>query len=564
MFPLRVIGTDLFYIPRRPCSSCKTVSTIFRQNKVLSSFPRLNWFQNKPISYFTRRPQTGIFFKEKKNYLGLFQTYTKKKLNFLSSEPKFFLRSLYRFERPVEAPSVSYTKPIVGYWLLGTAALVFGIVVLGGLTRLTESGLSIVEWKPITGIFLPISQSQWLEEFQKYKQFPEYKKLNSEMSISDFKFIYFMEWAHRVWGRAIGLSFVLPAAYFGIRGYMTKSTIYKVIGLAGLLGFQGFLGWYMVKSGLSEELLSTPGAVPRVSHYRLAAHLASAFLLYTGMLLTGLQILRDAKIGKGTFPMSITTTLINPALKRFRGSAIATAALIFLTTLSGALVAGLDAGLIYNEFPFMGHHIIPPKDELFSKNYVHDGDIAPWRNLFDNPTTVQFNHRVLAMTTLGAITALWFYSRRVPITANARRASNYLLGAVSMQATLGISTLIYMVPIPLASAHQAGSLTLLTIALWLIHSMRRIPTSTIKSVLPLKIALNYKLIPLWHNFGLQKNQNQDILGPKTVDFTKPDIIILIQFAYYLYEEIESYVLTDAIVLVNHFLGIVPLALKSFY
>ncbi|RIA86357.1 cytochrome C oxidase assembly protein cox15 [Glomus cerebriforme] len=372
---------------------------------------------------------------------------------------------------PVVATATKFTKPIVGYWLLGTAGLVFGIVVLGGLTRLTESGLSIVEWKPITGIIPPLTNVHWEEEFEKYKQFPEYKLLNYNMTLPEFKYIYFMEWAHRIWGRAIGLAFIIPATYFGFRGYMSKATLNKVVGLAGLLGFQGVLGWYMVKSGLSEETMTTPNAVPRVSHYRLAAHLGSAFLLYAGMLLTGLQVLRDAKIANGNFPKAVARALANPAVNTFRRSAIGTTALVFLTSMSGALVAGLDAGLIYNEFPYMGQRIIPPKSELFSKTYAN----SLWRNFFDNPTTVQFDHRVLAVTTLSVITALWLYSKKVPLPSQAKLAVNYLLGVTGLQITLGISTLIYMVPIPLASAHQAGSLTLLSTALWLVHAMKKMP-----------------------------------------------------------------------------------------
>ncbi|CAG8482958.1 6163_t:CDS:2 [Diversispora eburnea] len=363
----------------------------------------------------------------------------------------------------------NYTKPIVGYWLLGISGLTFGIVVLGGLTRLTESGLSIVEWKPITGIIPPMNHSQWNEEFKKYQQFPEYKLQNYDMTLSDFKYIYFMEWAHRMWGRMIGIGFILPATYFGIHGYMSRSVTKKVIGLAGLLGFQGLLGWYMVKSGLDEKLISTPNSIARVSHYRLVAHLGSAFLLYAGMFLTGLQIIRDAKIINGTFPMDVAKMLANPALKRFRLFSIGTAVLVFLTSMSGALVAGLDAGLIYNEFPYMGQNIIPPKSELFSTNF----DL--WRNFFDNPTTVQFDHRVLATTTFTVIMTLWLYSRRFNLPPKVRLLINSVLGVGCLQVTLGISTLIYLVPIPLALAHQAGSLTLLTTVLHLVHAMRKVP-----------------------------------------------------------------------------------------
>ncbi|RIB27909.1 cytochrome oxidase assembly protein [Gigaspora rosea] len=386
------------------------------------------------------------------------------------SNSRFRLSSLSKINTPN-----NYTKPIVGRWLLLSSGLVFGIVVLGGLTRLTESGLSIVEWKPITGVIPPITHPQWEEEFEKYKQFPEYKLLNYNISLSDFKYIYLMEWSHRMWGRMIGLIFVLPAVYFGFRGHMSRPIIKKVVGLAGLLGFQGVLGWYMVKSGLSEELMSTPGAVPRVSHYWLVAHLGSAFLLYSGMFLTGLQILRDSKIAYDSFPKGVARILANPSLNKFRRLAICVAMLIFLTSMSGALVAGLDAGLIYNEFPYMGKNIIPPKSELFSKAYARLGEANLWRNFIDNPTTVQFDHRVLAISTLCAITTLWLYSRRLMLPPKARLAINSVLGVSCLQVTLGISTLIYMVPLPLASAHQAGSLTLLTTALYLVHTMKRIP-----------------------------------------------------------------------------------------
>ncbi|CAJ0648172.1 13869_t:CDS:10 [Entrophospora sp. SA101] len=435
------------------------------------------FIQDKGTLLNVKNASIEQFKKERNKTNVLFTKLREATRGFLAKDRKTIVRSVSEhigsktIQRELKGSQVT-TKPIVGYWLLGTAGLVFGIVVLGGLTRLTESGLSIVEWKPITGVLPPLTKNQWEEDFEKYKQFPEYKLLNNQMTLPDFKYIYYMEWGHRIWGRVIGLAFLLPATYFGIRGYMSKSTIKKVIGLGGLLGFQGFLGWYMVKSGLSDELM-TSGAVPRVSHYRLAAHLGSAFLLYSGMALTGLQVLRDAKIARGTFPKNVTDALSNPMLNRFRLLTKFTAALVFITSMSGALVAGLDAGLIYNEFPYMGNNIIPPSSELFSKEYSGPDEKKIWRNFFDNPTTVQFDHRVLAVTTLTTISSLWFYSRFVPLTRQARLACNFLLGVGCLQATLGICTLIYMVPISLASTHQAGSLTLLSTALWLLHAMKR-------------------------------------------------------------------------------------------
>lgn len=191
------------------------------------------------------------------------------------------------------------SRPAVGYWLLGCSALVFGIVVIGGLTRLTESGLSIVEWRPVTGILPPLSKDEWQAEFDKYKQFPEFKMTNKNMTLSEFEFIYLMEWAHRVWGRVIGMAFIIPAVYFVARKQVASRHIRAIAAIGAGIGFQGALGWYMVKSGLDEKLLSNPHATARVSQYRLAAHLGTAFAVYVGMLWTGLDVLRNWTAAKG-------------------------------------------------------------------------------------------------------------------------------------------------------------------------------------------------------------------------------------------------------------------------
>lgn len=371
--------------------------------------------------------------------------------------------------------AVETTKPIVGHWLYFNAGLVFAIVVVGGLTRLTESGLSITEWNVISGMKPPRSQQEWIEEFEKYKQFPEYKILNRHMTLEEFKNIFYWEWSHRMIGRFIGMSFVLPGLYFASRGYMSKRVMKQTFGISCLLGFQGFMGWYMVKSGLSEALMKEPGAVPRVSQYRLTAHLATAVAIYGSTIFVAADILRQNKIASGQYPASTAAMLNNPVLKRFRIASHSLGSLILLTLLSGGLVAGLDAGLIYNEFPWMGEGIVPPKDELWSDNYVKPNDGGKWRNFFENPTTVQFDHRTLAETTATLTTALWAYSRGLPLPKNARIAVNTMMGAVVLQVTLGISTLIYMVPIELAAAHQAGALALVTSNFWLIHALRRVP-----------------------------------------------------------------------------------------
>jgi cytochrome c oxidase assembly protein subunit 15 len=233
------------------------------------------------------------------------------------------------------------------------------------------------------------------------------------------------------------------------------------------------MGWYMVKSGLSEALLKEPGAVPRVSQYRLTAHLATAVAIYASTLFVASDIIRQNKLASGQF--SSISALNNPVLKRFRIATHSLGALMLITVFSGGLVAGLDAGMIYNEFPFMGESIMPPVAELWNDHFTKPSDQGKWRNLLENPTTVQFDHRTLAETTATLTTALWLYSRKLPLPKNVRLAVNTMMGAVVVQVTLGISTLIYMVPIELAAAHQAGALALLTSNFWLIHALKRVP-----------------------------------------------------------------------------------------
>ncbi|KIX95690.1 uncharacterized protein Z520_08397 [Fonsecaea multimorphosa CBS 102226] len=357
----------------------------------------------------------------------------------------------------------------VAYWLLGSAASVFGIVVFGGLTRLTESGLSITEWKPVTGSLPPMSDADWESEFAKYRSSPEFHMLNSRMTLEEFKSIYWMEWIHRLWGRFIGLSFVLPAAYFVARKQVSRSMAMRLLGIAGLIGFQGFIGWWMVKSGLKDDLFA-PGSHPRVSQYRLTAHLGAAFVCYLAMLWNGLDILRTNGILRVSPEAANATlkTLSNPALRPFKRYVSLLAGLVFITAMSGGLVAGLDAGLIYNEFPYMGMGLTPPKSELWDKFYCRAPDHSDlwWRNMLENPSLVQLDHRILATTTFTAVMALWAFSRSAAmqkiLPRAAQRGVHGVVGFVCLQVILGISTLLYLVPTGLASAHQAGSLALLT------------------------------------------------------------------------------------------------------
>jgi cytochrome c oxidase assembly protein subunit 15 len=355
----------------------------------------------------------------------------------------------------------------VGFWLLGSAASVFGIVVFGGLTRLTESGLSITEWKPLTGSLPPMSNADWELEFSKYQASPEFALLNPNISLEEFKKIYYMEWTHRVWGRLIGLTFVLPAAYFIARRRVTISMAWKLVGISGLIGFQGFLGWWMVKSGLRDDLFA-PGSHPRVSQYRLAAHLGAAFTVYLAMLWSGLSVLRSHQ------PLSIKALarLSSPKLSLFRKCTALVGGLVFLTAMSGAFVAGLDAGLIYNEFPSMSggtssYRLTPPKSELFSEFYSRKADRSDiwWRNMLENPSLVQLDHRILAMSSLSAVLGLFAYGRylkKPTLSRGAAKGLHGILGFVGLQVALGITTLLYLVPIPLAAAHQATSLALLS------------------------------------------------------------------------------------------------------
>ncbi|KAK6374154.1 Cytochrome c oxidase assembly protein cox15 [Lithohypha guttulata] len=364
----------------------------------------------------------------------------------------------------------------VAYWLLASAASVFGIVVFGGLTRLTESGLSITEWRPVTGSLPPMSQSDWESEYEKYRKSPEFLVLNSKMTLEEFKSIYWMEWIHRIWGRVVGVTFLLPGIYFVARGRVSRNMTKKITGIAGLIGFQGFIGWWMVKSGLKDEFL-VPGEragrdVPRVSQYRLATHLGTAFIAYLSMLWCGLDILRTNRLLRQNVDKSASDlfALRHPGLRSFKIAVAALLGLTFTTAMSGALVAGLDAGLIYNEFPYMGLGLTPPRSELFDKFYLRERDTEKdlwWRNMLENPSLVQLDHRILATTTFTAVHALYFWTKFSPALKSmlpraAMRGVHGVLGFVWLQVILGISTLIYMVPIPLASAHQAGALALLS------------------------------------------------------------------------------------------------------
>jgi heme a synthase len=361
-------------------------------------------------------------------------------------------------------------------WLLGTAALVFVMVVIGGITRLTESGLSIADWRPVTGAIPPMTEQDWMVEFEKYKQTPEFKKLNSSMTVEDFKGIYFWEWFHRLFGRAIGVAFALPFFYLLSRRVLRTPLTTRLSVLLLLGGSQGALGWYMVKSGLEVK----DGEVPRVSQYRLAAHLGSAFAIYTGLLWTAMDVMSKNRPSAVTSVQAILRSPAAPKLLRFGASAVL--GMTFVTAMSGAFVAGLDAGMVYNEFPWMGWHS-DAGPRAGQRRYVPEEywSLEPsYSNFFDNSAAVQFNHRWLAIGTLTMINLLWLFTKqnsaaRAAVSASpALRKSIHAAGMMSwLQVALGVTTLLWVVPIPLAATHQAGSLVLLSTCTWLRHVLTR-------------------------------------------------------------------------------------------
>lgn len=324
------------------------------------------------------------------------------------------------------------------YWLLTGCVLIFIMVVVGGITRLTDSGLSMSDYKLITGTIPPMNDAEWQDAFALYQQYPEFQKLHSHFTLQDFKSIYFWEWFHRVIGRVIGLVFIFPFLYFLIRKQLTKKTIKKCIVLLGLGGFQGFLGWYMVKSGLVD--------MPDVSHFRLAAHLTTAFLTFAATLWVALDLI---------FPER------KPVNKKFRNLIIVSYIILIIQIIYGGFVAGLKAGLLHNHWPFMNegkfmHHTV----YIFEPFY---------KNLIENPSGIQFIHRTLAYLVVGSIFILWFKAREMTLTNLQQKAINTLLIIVGFQFLFGVLTIIYAVPLWLGVAHQVGAFFLLSAMTFTLH-----------------------------------------------------------------------------------------------
>ena len=317
-------------------------------------------------------------------------------------------------------------------WLFALCLMIVAMIFIGGVTRLTGSGLSMVEWRPFLGFLPPLTETEWTRVFELYKLSPEFKQINSWMEISDFKFIFFWEYFHRVWGRLIGLFILIPFLYFIFTKKLKNKILFRSSIILFLVCVQGLIGWWMVKSGLNE--------IATVSQYRLSVHLSMAFIILGISFWTALDLFEGA-------PKNLKSYDIIPLL------------FISLTIIAGTFVSGMDAGLVYNTFPYMGDGIIPIE-------YGNLGFIDP----FENPVTAQFHHRLLASITLIIIiTYSIYYINRNPMNLRIL----LLLFAIICQFIIGIFTLLYSVPITLGAMHQFGGVLLFLSALWLLHSPKK-------------------------------------------------------------------------------------------
>lgn len=329
-------------------------------------------------------------------------------------------------------------------WLLLVCVIIFGMIVLGGVTRLTGSGLSMVEWKPIMGVLPPLNLEQWLSAFDLYKTSPEFVKVNSAFDLQSFKSIFWLEYLHRLLGRFIGFIFFLPMVYFFIRYPLTGALRFKLIGLFLLGGAQGLLGWYMVKSGLVND--------PHVSQYRLVAHLSLALFLYALIFWLASDYIVRHWVSRYKTPRLIQILSIVLLL------------LVSMTMLAGGFVAGTKAGFAFNSFPLMNGHLIP--EGYFALTPL-------WRNLFENIAAVQFNHRLLASGTFLLSMGLCWWVVKSTVSPSVKRLAFWVLGCVAIQYVLGVLTLVKIVPVSLAAMHQAMAVIVLTVVLLLLRGLRK-------------------------------------------------------------------------------------------
>ncbi len=346
----------------------------------------------------------------------------------------------------LETPRERLDRLMVAGWLFAVCGMTLVMIVLGGATRLTGSGLSIMEWAPLSGALPPWSDAEWRRLFALYRQIPQYQLLNDGFGLDGFKHIFWLEWTHRLWGRLIGVVFLVPLVLLGLRGAIRRGLWLRLLGFFVLGGLQGAVGWFMVASGFAADSTA-------VSAYRLVAHLVLALALYVAILWTALGVLRPGGARVAT----------SPAFRRLAG---ACAVLLPLTIVAGGFVAGLHAGLIYNSFPLMGDGLVPP-------DYAA---LHPFlRNLTENLAAVQFDHRVLATGTAFLVIASLVVGLRAALPRMVRRAALAMGGVVLVQYALGVATLLNLVPVGLATAHQAVAVLLLTAVTITLHLDRRLP-----------------------------------------------------------------------------------------
>ena len=326
-------------------------------------------------------------------------------------------------------PSYGYDRALI-WWLFGMAGLVAIMVVIGGVTRLTGSGLSMVEWRRIIGVLPPLTEVEWMRVFNLYQASPEFQQVNTDMKLPEFKVIFFWEYVHRVWGRLLGLAFGLPLLFFWLAGRIPKGYGLPLLGLLALGSIQGIIGWWMVTSGLVDN--------PAVSQYRLAIHLSMALLILLLLLWTALNL----RFGRS---------------KRPSGRAAATLLLVALTIIAGAFVAGMDAGLLYNEYPLMGDGLVPVE-------YGENGLSDP----FDNPASAQFHHRWIAVLAVLAVAGLWVSGMRRGLGG----IVHIMALSVIIQFLLGLTTLLLGVPVWAGALHQAGAVLLLSLVLIVTHRLQ--------------------------------------------------------------------------------------------
>lgn len=323
-----------------------------------------------------------------------------------------------------------HNKPIF-YWLISGCFLIFLMVIIGGITRLTNSGLSMVEWKLIIGTIPPLNETQWLETFEKYKQFPEYQIINTHFNLEEFKSIFFWEYLHRLLGRIIGIVFIIPFIYFLIKRKLQKKLIYQCIILLLMGSLQGFFGWWMVKSGLVKD--------PDVSHFRLATHLITAFLTAAYTLWVALGLIKGL-------------TNANSHLSSIKNGLNLLLTVLIIQIIYGAFVAGLNAGFIMNTWPKMGNQWV--NDAVFALTPL-------WKNFTEGLAGVQFLHRYIAIILIGIVVYLWFRATKHALSNIQLLSLKILLSIVFFQFLLGVFTLLYAVPVWLGVVHQVGAFLLL-------------------------------------------------------------------------------------------------------